>query len=74
MFLYKLSIQTLLNFNCVFPSCDFKKNDIEENEFLKHLNDVHCDEMVEVSERENIPIKMVEMISVSNSKVFINSG
>jgi len=30
--------------------------------------------MVEVSERESIPIKMVEMISVSNSKVFINSG
>ena len=50
------------------------KNDIEEEEFLKHLNDVHHDEMVEVSERESIPIKMVEMISVSNSKVFINSG
>jgi len=62
-----------LNFNCVFPSCDFKENDIEEEEFLKHLNDVHHDEMVEVSERENIPIKMVEMISVSNSTVFINS-
>jgi len=62
-----------LNFNCVFPSCDFKKNDIEEEEFLKHLNDVHHDEMVEASERESIPIKMVEMISVSNSKVFINS-
>ena len=63
-----------MNFNCVFPSCDFKKNDIEEEEFLKHLNDVHHDEMAEVSERESIPIKMVEMISVSNSKVFINSG
>ena len=62
-----------MNFNCVFPSCDFKENDIEEEEFLKHLNDVHHDEMVEVSERENIPIKMVEMISVSNSTVFINS-
>jgi len=63
-----------LNFNCVFTSCDFKKNDIEEKEFLKHLNDTHHDEMVEVSERESIPIKMVEMISVSNSTVFINSG
>ena len=73
-FLYKYSIQKLLNFNCVFPSCDFKKNDIEEEEFLKHLNDVHHDEMVEVSERESIPINMVEMISVSNSTVFINSG
>ena len=63
-----------MNFNCVFQSCDFKINDIGEEEFLKHLNDIHHDEMVEVSERESIPIKMVEMISVSNSKVFINSG
>ena len=63
-----------MNFNCVFPSCDFKKNDIEAEEFLKHLKDVHHDEIVEVSERESIPITMVEMISVSNSKVFINSG
>jgi len=29
--------------------------------------------MVEASERESIPITMVEVISVSNSKVFINS-
>jgi len=63
-----------LNFDCVYSSCDFKKNDIEEGEFLKHLNDVHYDEMVEASERESIPIKMIEMISVSNSTVFINSG
>ena len=63
-----------MNFNCVYPSCDFKENDIEEEEFLKHLNEVHYDEMKEASERENIPIKMIEMISVSNSKVFINSG
>ena len=62
-----------MNFNCVFPSCDFKKNDIEEEEFLKHLKDVHQDEIVEVSERESITITMVEMISVSNSIVFINS-
>ena len=62
-----------MNFNCVYPSCDFKKNDIEEGEFLKHLKDVHHDEMVKASERESIPITMVEMISVSNSKVFINS-
>ena len=57
-----------MNFNCVYPSCDFKKNDIEEEEFLKHLNDMHHDEMKEASERESIPIKMIEMISVSNSK------
>ena len=24
-----------MHFNCVYPSCDFKKNDIEEEEFLK---------------------------------------
>ena len=29
--------------------------------------------MKEASERESIPIKMIEMMSVSNSKVFINS-
>ena len=63
-----------MNFNCVYPSCDFKKNDIEEEEFLKHLNEMHHDEMKEASERESIPIKMIEMISASNSKVFINSG
>ena len=63
-----------MNFNCVYPSCNFKKNDIEGKEFLKHLNDMHHDEMVEASERESIPIKMIEMISVSNSTVFINSG
>ena len=62
-----------MNFNCVFPTCDFKKNDIEEEEFLKHLKDVHREEIVEVSERESIPVTMVEMISVSNSKVFINT-
>ena len=38
-----------MNFNCVYPSCDFKKNDIEEEEFLKHLNDVHHDEMKEIA-------------------------
>jgi hypothetical protein len=62
-----------LNFNCVFPSCDYKRNDIEEEEFLKHLKDEHSNEMSEISEKENIPIKMVEMMTVSNSKVFINT-
>jgi len=32
-----------LNFNCVFPSCSFKRNDIEEEEeeVLKPLNEEH---------------------------------
>jgi len=63
-----------LNFNCVFPSCNFKRNDIEEKEFLKHLNEEHYDEMLDVSKKENMSIKAVEMIAVSNSTVFINSG
>jgi len=62
-----------LNFNCVFPSCNYKRNDIEEDDFLKHLKDEHRDEMKEISEKENIPIKMAEMMTISNSKVFINS-
>jgi len=62
-----------LNFNCVFPSCDYKRNDVEEDDFLKHLKDEHSDEIKEISEKENISIKMAEMMTVSNSKVFINS-
>jgi len=48
-----------LNFNCIFSQCDFKCNDIEEEEFLKHLNEKHHKEMSDISEKENIPIKMV---------------
>jgi len=62
-----------LNFNCIFPSCSFKCNDIEEEEFLKHLNEEYHDEMLDISKKENISIKMAEMITVSNSRVFINS-
>jgi len=62
-----------LNFNCVFPSCNYKRNDIEEEEFLKHLKEEHHNEMQDISKKENILIKMAEMITVSNSKVFINS-
>jgi hypothetical protein len=29
--------------------------------------------MSDISKKENIPIKMAEMITISNSKVFINS-
>ena len=32
------SFWEIMNFNCVFPSCNYKRNDIEEEEFLIHLN------------------------------------
>jgi hypothetical protein len=57
----------------VFPSCNYKRNGIEEEEFLNHLKEEHYTEMLDISKKENIPIKMIEMITVSNSKVFINS-
>ena len=63
-----------LNFNCIFASCNFKRNDVKEEEFLNHLNEEHSDEILEISNKENIPVKMAEMIVVSNSTVFINSG
>ncbi|HSG84517.1 MAG: hypothetical protein ACE5RS_03610 [Nitrosopumilus sp.] len=62
-----------MNFNCVFPYCDYKRNDIEEEEFLKHLKADHHKEMEDISRKENMTVKMAEMITVSNSKVFINS-
>ena len=62
-----------MNFNCVFPTCNFKRNDIKEEEFLNHLTKQHHAEMLDISKKENIPINMVEMIKVANSKVFINS-
>ena len=46
----------------------------EEKEFLKHLDEVHHNEIIDISKNENIPVKMVEMITVSNSTVFINSN
>ena len=62
-----------MNFNCVFPSCVFKRNGIEEQDFQIHLKEEHHVEMLEISKKENMPINMVEMITISNSKVFINS-
>jgi len=47
---------------------------VEEEEFLNHLNEVHVDEILEISKKENISIQMAEMIAVTNSTVFINSG
>ena len=62
-----------MNFNCIFASCNYKRNDVKEEEFLKHLKEGHWDEISDISKKENISIKMVEMMSISNSKVFINS-
>lgn len=62
-----------MNFNCVFPSCNFKQNDIEEEDFLKHLKEVHHNEILDISKKENIPVNTVEMMTISNSRVFINS-
>lgn len=64
----------LLNFNCIFTSCSFKRNNVDEGEFLKHLQKEHGDDILEISKKENISIKMAEMIAVTNSTVFINSG
>jgi len=61
-----------VNFNCVFPSCSYKRSGIEEEKFLNHLKEEHHAEMTEISKKENMPINLVEMITVSNSKVFIN--
>ncbi len=61
-----------MNFNCVFPSCNYKRNGINEEDFLNHLKEEHHAEMLDVSKKENMLIYMVEMITVSNSKVFIN--
>ena len=62
-----------MNFNCVFPNCNFKENNIEEDEFINHLNENHQQEMLEISKKEDMPINAVIMITVSNSRVFINS-
>ena len=63
----------MLNFHCVFEACTFKADNIEESEFQKHLDDKHHDELLDISNKENIPLETVAMITVSNSKVFINS-
>ena len=68
-----LGCRQFVNFNCVFPLCSFKQNGIEEKDFINHLKEEHHEEMLDISKKENISINMVEMITVSNSKVFINS-
>ena len=69
-----MTILILLNFNCVFPLCPFKCNNVEEIEFLKHLKEEHSNELLKISKKENMSIKAVEMITTSNSSVFINSN
>ena len=69
-----IDILKLLNVNCIFSSCNFKRNNIEEKEFLKHLNEEHSEEILKISKNENMSIKAVEMITISNSTVFINSN
>ena len=63
-----------MNVNCIFSSCNFKQNNIEKKEFLKHLNEEHSEEILKISKNENMSIKAVEMITISNSTVFINSN
>ena len=73
-FFTRKKLLVLLNFNCIFTTCNFKQNNIKESEFLKHLQDEHTKEIIEISKKENMSIKAVEMITISNSRVFINSN
>ena len=73
-FFTRKKLLLLLNFNCIFTTCNFKQNNIEESEFLKHLQDEHTKEIIDISKKENMSIKAVEMITISNSRVFINSN
>jgi hypothetical protein len=61
-----------MNFNCTFPECHYKQNSITEQEFLEHLNDTHLKQMQDAAEKEGLPLDTVTMMTVSNSKVFIN--
>ena len=62
-----------MNFNCIFSSCNYKANDIKEEKFVEHLRKNHSKEIQEIAKKEKMPINMIEMITISNSKVFINS-
>ena len=73
-FFTRKKLLLLLNFNCIFTTCNYKQNNIEESEFLKHLQNEHTKEIIDISKKENMSIKAVEMITISNSTVFINSN
>ena len=63
-----------MNFNCIFPNCTFKCNNVDEDVFLRHLDEFHKEEIMKISKKENMSIEIVKMITISNSNVFINSG
>ena len=63
-----------MNFNCIFPICIFKHNNVNEEVFLKHLDEFHHEEIAKISKKENMPVQIAKMMAVSNSTVFINSG
>lgn len=63
-----------MNFNCIFPNCTFKHNNVDEEVFQKHLDEFHNEEIMQISKKEKISLQMTKMIAVSNSTVFINSG
>ena len=45
-----------MNFNCIFPICIFKHNNVNEEVFLKHLDEFHDKEIMQISKkRENLP-------------------
>ncbi len=73
-FFTRKKLLLLLNFHCIFTTCNYKQNNNEESEFLKHLQDEHTKEIIDISKKENMSIKAVEMITISNSRVFINSN
>lgn len=63
-----------MNFNCIFSNCTFKHNNVDEEIFRKHLDELHDEEIIQISKKEKISLEMAKMIAVSNSTVFINSG
>ena len=44
-----------MNFNCIFPNCTFKNNNVDEEVFQKHLDEFHNEEIMQISKkRENL--------------------
>lgn len=55
-----------IEFQCIFPSCNCKHDGIEKGRFLRHLRVAHHNETLEISKKENMPIKITEMTGLSN--------
>ena len=74
----KKKLLLLLNFNCIFPTCNFKQNNIQESEFLKHLQDEHTKEIIDISKKENIdstkPDSFIDTINSSISAKLEEAG